>query len=529
MPSPRVFISSSYVDLIDARSVIENYFRELFYETVSMERGGIHYDHTKPMDISCYKAVKECDLMILIIGSRYGSPATIQSGNIVGTFNSITKEEYLEALSAGIPIFTFVKNTVYNEYFIYINQAKEQRKKYRPKYVDNIQIFHLIKEILELRTNNVVFQYDSVQEILTYLKKATADLVHDAIKGKKHEPEDEKYLINGYKLFYHRRKQGLSLTQLAEAARIKRNFLATLEKVRSPEAAQKHGEIFRACPKDKIEQLEQLLKCPNQLTVGKEDDLLSVYIQYYHSNKGKLPISPLQSQQTQQRMIFPTKCVIFDFDGTLSNQKSRTTWELIWEELGYSLDDCAKLHREFSNKIITHREWCEKTCLAFNNRSISEDTLRTIAAKISLVVGVKELIEILSEKKIEMHILSGSISQIIHLVLNDLCSKFTHIQANTFKFNGNVLSYIQSTDFDFEGKATYISNLMSVKHYSPTEILFVGNSSNDKYVSRSGVPTLCVNPHFTDGNDEKEWLYCIREMGDMREILKYINLPNDLE
>jgi hypothetical protein len=79
MPSPRVFISSTYVDLVDARSVVEHYFRELLYETVAFERGGIHFDHTKPLDVSCYEAVKDCDLMVLIIGGRYGSPSTIKS------------------------------------------------------------------------------------------------------------------------------------------------------------------------------------------------------------------------------------------------------------------------------------------------------------------------------------------------------------------------------------------------------------------------------------------------------------------
>ena len=61
MPSPRVFISSTYVDLQDARSVVESFFKSLTYETISMKRGGIYYDHNKPLDESCYDAVKESD------------------------------------------------------------------------------------------------------------------------------------------------------------------------------------------------------------------------------------------------------------------------------------------------------------------------------------------------------------------------------------------------------------------------------------------------------------------------------------
>ena len=524
MPSPRVFISSTYVDLVDARSVVEHYFRELLYEPIAFERGGMHFDHTKPLDISGYEAVKDCDLMILIIGGRYGTPSSKQlNPHNKSNFNSITKTEYLEALSAGIPIFTFIKQNVYNEFFTFINQPKKQRKNFIPKFVDNVLVFQLVKEIRDFKTNNLIIEYESVSEILQYLKKATANLVHDAIKTRKEEIETEDVAVNGYKLFYYRRKKGYSHTELSKITEINRSHLISLEIVRSPEATTKHGSIFRKSTKSIIAKLEAILECRGQLCAGNEDDLLSMFIQYYHSNKGKPTIKAYSNSQIQQT-LFPIKSIVFDFDGTLTKQNSRTTWELVWEELGYNIEDCAKLHRDFSNKVINHNQWCERTCEAFNNRLITEQTLEKVASKIELLSGVPELLQILKDNKIEMHILSGSILQIINNVLGPLAKYFTHIQANSFKFAGQTLSYIQGTDYDFEGKATYITGLMDIKHFSPTDLLFVGNSSNDKYVSRSGVATLCVNPHFTDGNDEKEWLYCIREMHDIREILKFINL-----
>ena len=467
MPSPRVFISSTYVDLTDARSVVEHYFRELLFEPIAFERGGIHFDHTKPLDLSCYEAVKECDMMVLIIGGRYGMKSTRQQYGNGKSFNSITKTEYLEALSANIPIFTFIKQNVLNEYFIYINQPKSQRRKYVPKFVDNVLIFQLIKEIYDLKSNNLIIEYENVPEILQYLKRATADLVQNAIRTQRTSHDSNPLLrINAYKLFYYRRKKGLSHTDLHNLTLLNRQHLISLENIRTQEAAAKHGDIFRECTKEVIDKLELVLECKGQLSTGKDDDHLLIYIQYYHCNRGKMPITNSVEKRTQQKMIFPIKCVVFDFDGTLTKQKDRTTWELIWEELGYSIEDCARLHREFSNKAITHKEWCEKTCKAFNDRLITEKTLRKIASKIELTAGVQELLEILVENNIEMHMLSGSISQIINLVLGPLTNKFTNIQANSFKFTSNTLSYIESTDFDFEGKATYISNLLSLTEVS---------------------------------------------------------------
>ena len=529
MPSPRVFISSTYVDLADIRHVVEEYFKELLYETVTFERGGIHFDSRKPLDLSCYDAVKDCDMMVLIIGGRYGSPSSDGNSSSDGrSQNSVTKAEYLEALSAGIPIVTFVKQAVLNEYYSYANQGRQQRKEFRPKTVDNVLVFQLIKEILELRTNNLLIEYQTVPEILQYLKKATASLVHDAMKSKRTHKEDVGVPINGYKLFYYRRHRGFSHKRLSETARLRRNLLTSLENVRTPSAADTHGNIFRICPKAVISRLETVLQCRGQLTAGHEDDFLSMFIQYYHCNRGKPPVDTKTQSRTESPPLFPFRCIVFDFDGTLTRQNDRTTWEYLWEELGYTVEDCARLHRDFTNKVLTHAQWCERTCAAFNERKISELMLTKVAAKIELMPGVRELLALLQDNGIEMHILSGSIEQIIFAVLGQTAELFTNIQANSFKFTGKVLSYIEGTAYDFEEKATYVSNLIQRKGYSETDVLFVGNSSNDRWVSRSGVTTLCVNPHFTDGNDAKEWLHCIREMHDMREILKYVRLPLSL-
>jgi len=527
MPKPRVFISSTYVDLIDVRSVVKAHFDELLYETVAFERGGVHFDPRKPLDLSCYDAVKDCDLMVLILGGRYGTAASDIFNSTDGrSYNSVTKAEYLEALSAGIPILTFVRQSVLNEYYSFTNQPKTLKKQYVPKTVDNLLVFQLIKEIFDLRTNNHILEYENAAELLQCLKQETATLVHDALKTKRGRKDDSNLQINGYKLFYFRRQQGFSHQRLSAAAQLQRNLLTSLENVRTPQAAEKHGSIFRSCSKKVITKLEGLLRCPGQLAVGRDDDLLSMYIQYYHCNRGKPPVKARDRGRTEPPPLFPIRCMVFDFDGTLTLQNDRTTWERVWEELGYTVEDCARLHRDFTNKVITHREWCDRTAEAFNARSISEASLRKVAASIELMPGVEELLCILEQHGIEMHILSGSIDQIIYSVLGPLARFFTNVQANSFKFTGPVLSYIQGTQFDFEQKAKYVSNLMELKGFSVTDVLFVGNSSNDRWVSRSGVTTLCVNPHFTDGNDAKEWLHCIREMHDMREVLKYVRLSH---
>lgn len=524
MAFPRVFISSTYVDLLDARNAIETCLRQLYFQPICFERGGINYDHRKPMDLSCYDAVKECDMMILTIGGRYGSLVSSGVDSSNGrTINSVTKTEYLEAIAAGIKVLTFIKESVLNEYYTYRNQDKIQRKFFKPTMVDNIAVFDLIHEIMQLDRNNEIARYENISEIIEKIQKDVALLAHKALKNDHSDDLGADVMVNAFKLFYNRRQSGISLKSLSALSRVKRNHITSLENVKSISPDNPDELPFRSTRKDTLKRIEDVLKCEGQLAAGKEDDMLSHYVNYYYANRGKQPTG--QRAVGQQLEIFPKRAVVFDFDGTLTYNKSRTTWEMIWVELGYTVNDCAFYHRQFSNGSISHEQWCHITCEKFQQRNLTEEILRKISSNIKLVDGVKELIEIFHENNIEIHILSGSIDQIILNTLGeDLYRRFTTVQANKFSFSKGRLSHIYGTPYDFEGKPTFIEELLRRRRFERYEVLFVGNSSNDRWVSKSGVTTLCVNPHFTDGNDEKEWVHCIREMDSILEILQFIRL-----
>lgn len=525
MPYPTVFISSTYADLADVRSSIEDCLRKLYCNPIAFERGGISYDHRKPLDLSCYDAVKECNMMVLVIGGRYGSSSSNLSESVDGkTINSITKAEYLAALAAGIKVITFVKANVLQEYYTFRNQPKTQRKAFKPGTVDNIAVFQLIYEILQLDRNNQVIQYEAAIEIVEKLKQEVSLLAYRALQDDRDDGSGSDVYINAYKLFYYRRKMGMSISKLATRARLKRNLITSLEKVKPTNLKDRPSDLpFRTCKKVVLQKIEETLNCKGCLSCGLEDDMLSQYVNYYHCNRGKPPTKERSNYFIPE--LFPKKAIVFDFDGTLTTKNSLTTWEMIWNELNYTSNDCNLYHRQFSNGLISHEQWCKLTCEKFAARSLSEATLSKVASSIEMVDGAHELINILEKNDIEMHILSGSIDQIIRLVLGEeLYRRFTNVQANTFKFRNERLVQIEGTKFDFQGKATYINNLMTARSYNQMDIMFVGNSSNDRWASRSGVPTLCVNPHFTDGNDEKEWLYCIREMDSIMEILQFIPL-----
>ena len=219
-----------------------------------------------------------------------------------------------------------------------------------------------------------------------------------------------------------------------------------------------------------------------------------------------------------------TQVVFFDFDGTLTNRKeTKTTWENIWIALGYEVEECRELHTRYNKKEITHSEWCKLTEEKFIKRNLRREVLNKIANDIELIDGCKETFEELRNRNIKVFIVSGSILYVIQEVLKDLSHYVDEIRANDFVFDINgKLKQIIGTKYDFEGKANYILEKINLLKVSPEDVLFIGNSFNDKYVYRSGAKTLCINPNKTDTSDTMIWNSCIEDCKNLMDVLKYI-------
>lgn len=216
-----------------------------------------------------------------------------------------------------------------------------------------------------------------------------------------------------------------------------------------------------------------------------------------------------------------TQAIVFDFDGTLTRDKfNRTIWEIIWISLGYSEKDCQELHQRFNRNEISHTEWCKITEQKFKERNLRKETVEKIASKIHLIKGVRNTLKKLSDKGIKIYIVSGSIDIIIKKVMGDMCQYVEEIKSNYFRFNSaGFLTEIVGTRYDFEGKIYFILQIAEDLNISPKDILFVGNSINDRFVYRSGARTLCINPTLTDPSNNRVWHKCIQTCDDLNDII----------
>lgn len=244
--------------------------------------------------------------------------------------------------------------------------------------------------------------------------------------------------------------------------------------------------------------------------------------QYYTHEKTRSPYSvdfPNHHKSTGH-----TRAVVFDFDGTLTNTKSLTTWESLWKMLEYDVQECRDLHRRYDRGEFSHQQWCDKTAERFIERRLTRQQVLELAKKTKLIKGCKKTLQIMIDRNIKLFIVSGSINEIIKSVLGSAHSFFTEVKANEFIFDTqtSILTRIIGTKYDFEGKANYINHIANKLGIATSDILFVGNSNNDMWAYQSGAHTLCINPTLTNYHDDTIWHNTIVECKDLTEILLYI-------
>jgi len=184
MAVPRVFVSSTFYDLRHVRSILASFVTSLGFETILSERGQIPYLPEQPLDESCYKEARSADIFLLIIGGRYGSErsesSTSSQDNGIPSpeRSSVTKTEFDEAYSLGIPMYIAVEKAVLGEYHTF---SKNRNVKVNYAHVDDQRVFNFIEHVLSKRVNNPIFPFDHPSEIEGWLRMQWAGLFRDSL------------------------------------------------------------------------------------------------------------------------------------------------------------------------------------------------------------------------------------------------------------------------------------------------------------------------------------------------------------
>jgi len=175
---PRIFVSSTFYDLKYIREDLSNFIKAHDFEPVMFEDGDIGYTPGIPLDESCYETMRSTDIVILIIGGNYGSPATGEAKDDFKEYMSITRNEFKAALEEGVPVYVFVDSKVYVEYGVYeanYKKIEEEENTITFRNVKNINVFRFIREIKNAG-NISITEFDKIIHIKDFLSKQWSDM-----------------------------------------------------------------------------------------------------------------------------------------------------------------------------------------------------------------------------------------------------------------------------------------------------------------------------------------------------------------
>lgn len=182
MARPRVFISSTFFDLRQVREDVSRFIKDLGYEAVLFEKGEVPYGSKNPLEQYCYKEIGLCDILISIVGGRYGSPSTNPP-------YSISQRELKHALQRGKQVYIFVEKGVHSEFQIY--KANKDVKGLRYQFVDNPRVYEFLEEVWALPFNNPIFQFESSSDIIHVLRDQWAGLFQRLLQEESNRPQAE--------------------------------------------------------------------------------------------------------------------------------------------------------------------------------------------------------------------------------------------------------------------------------------------------------------------------------------------------
>ena len=188
---PRVFVSSTFYDLKHIRASLEVFIESLGFDAVLFEKGDISFHPDVPLDESCYREAENADIFVLIIGGRYGSPAsnnaskkkTVESS----LYESITKKEFETAQVNDVPTFILLDSSVSAEYQTYLRNRGNASVVYA--HVDSEGVFRLLDSVFEKSRNNPVFNFDRATQIESWLREQWAGLFRELLRSRSQQKQ----------------------------------------------------------------------------------------------------------------------------------------------------------------------------------------------------------------------------------------------------------------------------------------------------------------------------------------------------
>ncbi len=215
MPSPKVFVSSTCYDLGMAREQLRSFLMRVGYEPILSEYSDVLYDPRAHTHTSCIQEVPNADLIVVLIGSRFGGrivPEALSNIDLENLVNSsfdvtvlddpeklsITQLEVLKAIDSSVPVFAFVDQKVMHDHFVY-QKNKDLVDKIKFPSIDKPEsakyIFEFISFLNHRNKGNSVIPFGKLEDIEIHLKKQWGALFQRLLREQREQQVETRKLF----------------------------------------------------------------------------------------------------------------------------------------------------------------------------------------------------------------------------------------------------------------------------------------------------------------------------------------------
>ena len=291
MSKPRVFISSTFYDLRHIRLDLDKFIESMGYEPVRNEEGDIPYGKDSDLQEYCYKEISNIDILVSIIGGRYGSESSTKD-------YSISQKELKTALEEDKHVFIFIQKDVASEFHTYKDNKEVANIRYH--YVDDNRIYPFLEEIYALPKNNNIKEFETTYDIIKYLREQWAGLFKKYI--------DEQQRI----------KETVVIRDIEGTAKTLKTLVDYLQSVN-----QDKGEAIELILKTNhplVSSIKSLLKIPYNFYIEGIKDLNSLLVARNYKRVEKTMV--WVSAQKSEKLILTLSDKLFDGNNKLKNMKA---------------------------------------------------------------------------------------------------------------------------------------------------------------------------------------------------------------
>ncbi|ENM5923743.1 Uncharacterised protein [Vibrio mimicus] len=210
----KVFVSSTCYDLSIVRSQVRSYVKQLGHDPVMSDYMEVLYDPREHTHKSCIQEVSGCDVVVLIIGSRFGGkgvPAAFdgidfdalneksKSTSVLQMKEklSVTQLEICKAIEDNIPVFTFVDDRVLHDHLVYeTNKNSEAIDHIKFPSIEKPEsakyIFEFINFLRHRTEGNSVNGFSKVEDINQYLSTQWSSLFQRLLHEQRNKEAERK-------------------------------------------------------------------------------------------------------------------------------------------------------------------------------------------------------------------------------------------------------------------------------------------------------------------------------------------------